>query len=130
MLFRQLASGCKPCRLSSLSNLGNPGSLHGLFWPWRRSRVAALASFREVSTLPNSRFFRALNQHDPKSWAIVHGKSGLSFNYGNLVADVLHAKELLLARQPVLSGQRIAFVAENSYDYVGMFCSPSYLLKG
>jgi acyl-CoA synthetase (AMP-forming)/AMP-acid ligase II len=38
-----------------------------------------------------------------------------------LVGDVVRSKELLLDRQPGLSGQRIAFLAENSYDYVGNF---------
>jgi hypothetical protein len=102
MLSRQLASACKQ------------GSL------WRRKGwIVPRWSFRTVSSLPNSKFFRALQQHDPLSSAVVHGKSGRSFDYGNLVGDVVRSKELLLDRQPVLSGQRIAFLAENSYDYVG-----------
>lgn len=107
MLSRQLAAACKQGSL-----------LH----PWRiipRSRCNGLANFRSLSSLPNSKFFRALRQHDPLSSAVVHSKSGRSFDYGNLAADVVRSKELLLDRQPVLSGQRVAFLAENSYDYVG-----------
>lgn len=79
---------------------------------------------RLLSTLPNTPIFRALQDHGRDSLAIVHSASSRSFTYGNLVADVLLAKEDL-ERKAVgagtkLAGERIAFLAENSYDYVGL----------
>lgn len=75
---------------------------------------------RAFSTLPDIPIFKALQSHDPARLAIVHSKSNRSFTYGSLVADVLQSKERLAEKQPAgLSGQRVAFLAENSYDYVG-----------
>ncbi|KAE8355677.1 hypothetical protein BDV28DRAFT_26900 [Aspergillus coremiiformis] len=77
---------------------------------------------RSLSTLPNLPLFRALQDHDQSSLAVVHSASSRSFTYGNLVADVVRAKERLIesvgGRQDGLAGERIAFLAENSYDYV------------
>lgn len=76
-----------------------------------------------LTQLPNTHIFRAIKDHDPASLAVVHSLSGRSFTYGNLTADVLRAKEDLLRKagqtKGKLSGERIAFMAENSYDYVG-----------
>ncbi|OKO92308.1 Acyl-CoA synthetase family member 3, mitochondrial [Penicillium subrubescens] len=79
---------------------------------------------RLFTQLPNTHIFRAIKDHDPASLAVVHSLSGRSFTYGNLTADVLRAKEDLLRKagqtKGKLSGERIAFMAENSYDYVVM----------
>lgn len=79
------------------------------------------------SQLPNTPIFRALKDHDPASLAVSHSVSGRSFTYGNLTADVARAKEdlqrqaaKLKERSSSLSGERVAFMAENSYDYVGV----------
>ncbi|PYH43622.1 acyl-CoA synthetase [Aspergillus saccharolyticus JOP 1030-1] len=86
-----------------------------------RARIT-LASRRSLASLPNLPLFRALQDHDQSSLAVVHSASSRSFTYGNLVTDVLQAKEKLVqsggGRQNGLSGERIAFLAENSYDYV------------
>jgi hypothetical protein len=77
-----------------------------------------------LTQLPNTHIFRAIKDHDPASLAAVHSLSGRSFTYGNLTADVLRAKEDLekkAGRMGKLSGERIAFMAENSYDYVGAY---------
>lgn len=75
-----------------------------------------------ASTLPNSSIFKTLAQHDPKSPAIVHSQSGRSFTYGSLIHDVAAAKDDLWSRagKKSLKGERVAFLAENGYDYVGM----------
>jgi hypothetical protein len=55
----------------------------------------------------------------------VHSTSGRKFTYGNLVSDVLQAQtrlEKIDATWPAsqgISGRPVAFLAENSYDYVG-----------
>lgn len=85
-------------------------------------RGKAVQCLRTLSTLPDIPLFRALQRHDPSSTAVVHSKSRRSFTYGNLVGDVVQAKEQLASKVSGagdLSGQRVAFLAENSYDYVG-----------
>ncbi|KAF3385317.1 Acyl-CoA synthetase family member 3 [Penicillium rolfsii] len=81
-------------------------------------------SKRLFTQLPDTPIFRAIKDHDPASLAVVHSLSGRSFTYGNLSADVLRAKEDLQRKVAQttgkLSGERIAFIAENSYDYVVM----------
>jgi malonyl-CoA/methylmalonyl-CoA synthetase len=74
-----------------------------------------------ASTLPSSPIFNAIAKHDPKSLAIVHSASDRSFCYGSLLHDVAAAKDNLtsLANGKTLKGERIAFLAENGYDYVG-----------
>lgn len=74
-----------------------------------------------ASTLPNTSIFRTLQQHDPSTAAIVHSLSGRSFTYGSLLHDVAAAKDNLtaIARGQSLAGERVAFLAENGYDYVG-----------
>lgn len=74
-----------------------------------------------ASTLPNSSIFRTLAKHDPQNLAIVHSQSGRSFTYGSLIHDVAAAKDDLWERngQKSLKGERVAFLAENGYDYVG-----------
>ena len=75
-----------------------------------------------ASTLPNLPVFEAIAKHDPASPAIIHGDSQQLFSYGSLLQDVVAAKDHIFqtARGSSLDGERIAFLAENSYDYVGM----------
>ncbi|KAL4919081.1 hypothetical protein BDW62DRAFT_179890 [Aspergillus aurantiobrunneus] len=89
-----------------------------------RTRFAAR---RSLATLPDLSLFRALKNHDPASLAVTHSPSSRSFTYGNLVADVIQAQDRLRqtsgGRRDGLRGERIAFLAENSYDYVVMLLS-------
>ena len=74
-----------------------------------------------ASTLPATPIFDAIAKHDPKSLAIIHSGSDRSFCYGSLLHDVAAAKDNLTkitACRP-LKGERVAFLAENGYDYVG-----------
>ncbi|KAI1930163.1 hypothetical protein LOZ66_002061 [Ophidiomyces ophidiicola] len=76
---------------------------------------------RQLSTFPDLPLFRALASHDPKSPAIIHSVSGRSFSYGNLVGDTLQAQEnltLSAGRDSKVQGRPVAFLADNSYDYV------------
>lgn len=87
-------------------------------------------AIRALSTFPNHPLFRAIQAHDPDSLAVLHSSSCRSFTYGNLVADVLRSKERLAQTgQASVVGERIAFLAENSYDYVGryLYLVPRYL---
>ena len=75
---------------------------------------------RMASTLPRLSIFEAIARHEPQSPAVVHCVSGRRFNYGGLLQDVAIATIKLRqsAGQP-LEGQRVAFLVENGYDYVG-----------
>ena len=75
---------------------------------------------RMASTLPRLPIFQAIARHEPRNAAIVHCASGRRFNYGGLLQDVVVATAKLrqAAGQP-LEGQRVAFLVENGYDYVG-----------
>ena len=74
-----------------------------------------------ASTLPRLPVFEAIADHDPKSTAVIHSTSGRRFSYGELLDDVADAKEKIqaLAGGTGTDGQRIAFLVENGYDYVG-----------
>jgi hypothetical protein len=74
-----------------------------------------------ASTLPRLPIFEAIKKHDAHSTAVVHGLSGRSFTYGELVNDVAAAKDKLQRNTNGQSaeGQRISFLVENGYDYVG-----------
>ena len=76
---------------------------------------------RMASTIPKLSIFDAISRHDPHSTAIIHSKSRRSFPYGGIISDVADAKGKLqeIAGPQKLDGQRIAFLTENSYDYVG-----------
>jgi hypothetical protein len=77
--------------------------------------------FRMTSTLPRLPIFEAIASHDPESTVVIHSRSGRKFKYGELLGDVADAKDRLLreAGGASIGGQRIAFLVENSYDYVG-----------
>ncbi|ETN38806.1 uncharacterized protein HMPREF1541_06845 [Cyphellophora europaea CBS 101466] len=78
-----------------------------------------------ASTLPSTPIFNAIAKHDAKSLAIVHSSSNRSFCYGSLLHDVAAAKDNLasLVHGKSLRGERVAFLAENGYDYVVTFLS-------
>ena len=71
--------------------------------------------------LPRLPIFEAIAKHDPRSTAVIHSLSGRSFSYGEILGDVFRLKNRLLdaTGKSKLDGQRIAFLVENSYDYVG-----------
>ncbi|KAL8764438.1 MAG: hypothetical protein Q9194_007092 [Teloschistes cf. exilis] len=73
-----------------------------------------------ASTLPKLPIFEAISRHDPDSTAVVHCASGRRFTYGQLLKDVAEARDKLRqsAAGKSMDGQRIAFLVENSYDYV------------
>ncbi|MCJ1293993.1 hypothetical protein MMC34_005550 [Xylographa carneopallida] len=75
---------------------------------------------RMASTLPRLPVFEAIAGHDPKSTAVIHSTSGRRFSYGELLEDVMDAKDkiMALAGRTDTNGQRIAFLVENGYDYV------------
>lgn len=74
-----------------------------------------------LSTLPRLPLFETVAQHDPDSKAVIHSLSGRTFKYGELLGDVSRARDRLAeaAGREDLNGERIAFLVENSYDYVG-----------
>ncbi|KAK2003943.1 AMP-binding enzyme, partial [Colletotrichum falcatum] len=73
-----------------------------------------------TASLPRLPLFEAISQHDPESTAVLHSLSGRRFKYGELLGDVRRARDRFLdsAGKPDLNGERIAFLVENSYDYV------------
>lgn len=77
-----------------------------------------------MASLPSLPVFEAIANHDPTSTAVIHSASGRSFKYGSLLRDVAAAKDKLkeTAGGKELSGERVAFLAENGYDYVGKSC--------
>ena len=76
-----------------------------------------------MAALQRSALFETITQHERDSTAVVHSLSGRSFNYGSLLQDVSLAKERLLLHtkqdENSIVGERVAFLIENSYDYVG-----------
>ena len=77
-----------------------------------------------ASTFPDLPIFRAIASHDPHSTAIIHSRSARRFTYGELLKDVEDAKvklyeQLKSACPESIGGQRVAFLVENGYDYVG-----------
>ncbi|KAG9518127.1 acetyl-CoA synthetase-like protein, partial [Aureobasidium melanogenum] len=96
---------------------------------WRRPTLAS-AAFRcartittgRLACLPQTPLFEAIKSHDPESSAVIHSLSGRQFSYGSLLKDVAIAKQRLAndagRDAEALQGERIAFLVENSYDYV------------
>ncbi|KAI1157866.1 hypothetical protein F5B18DRAFT_643370 [Nemania serpens] len=85
----------------------------------------SLGSSRMASTfaLPKFLLFNAISQHDPNSTAVTHCLSGRSFKYGELLPDICRTRDQIYeaAGKTDLRGERIAFLVENSYDYVVTF---------
>lgn len=84
-------------------------------------RRVASGFFRMASSLSKLPVFEAIAKHDPHSIAVIHSASGRKFTYGALLRDVVEAMDRLHkeADSNNIEGQRIAFLVENSYDYVG-----------
>lgn len=78
-----------------------------------------------TSTLPKLPIFEAIASHDPESTVVIHSQSGRRFTYRSLLKDVADAKDQLLkeAGKQHIRGERVAFLVENSYDYVVMLLS-------
>ena len=81
-----------------------------------------MASTFSASTLPKTQLFTAITSNDPSTPAVVHSDSGETFSYGDLARDIAATKHWLqteVAGSQDITGQRVAFLIENSYDYVG-----------
>lgn len=76
-----------------------------------------------MATLQRSPFFEAIQKHVAQSAAVVHSDSGRTFHYGSILHHVAAAKENLLQAtgrtKDGIAGERVAFLIENGYDYVG-----------
>lgn len=80
-----------------------------------------MGSVRMASTLPKLGMLEAIASHPPESIAVAHYPSGREFTYNGLLHDIAEARYRLyetVDRRP-LEGERIAFMVENSYEYVG-----------
>lgn len=92
--------------------------------PYTPASASALprhtTQLRMASTLPRLPIFEAVANHDRNATAVIHSVSGRSFTYGRLLGDVGQARDRLLAARGKadMDGERIAFLVENSYDYV------------
>lgn len=77
-----------------------------------------------ATTLPKLPLFEAIAAHDPNHPVVIHSASGRRFTYGGLLSDVAQACDILRldAGDRSLAGERIAFLVENGYDYVGTRC--------
>ena len=100
-------------------------------WPPIAKPIGPFPYAKMASTFPDLPIFRAIANHDPRSTAIIHAKSHRSFTYGELLKDVEGAKINLyhqlkhaLKDDEQVGGQRVAFMVENSYDYVGAKGAP------
>ena len=104
----------------------HPSNPSIIFPSVRTSLLPRFQHLRMASTFPDLPIFRAIASHDPKSTAIVHSISERKFTYGELLKDVEGAKITLFnqlkaaaAEGESRGGQRVAFLVENGYDYVG-----------
>ena len=86
-----------------------------------RRPLTTIKPFRMASTLPKLPIFEAITSHDPERTAVIHSQSGRRFTYGQLVNNVVEAQESIRrgAGGQRLDGERLAFMAENGFDYVG-----------
>lgn len=84
-----------------------------------------------ATLLPRLPILTAIASHDPSSTAVVHA-SGRRFTYGGLLGDVGRARDRLRDARggAAIDGERVAFLVENSYDYVGQSnINPSHPAK-
>ncbi|PHH70734.1 hypothetical protein CDD83_5353 [Cordyceps sp. RAO-2017] len=84
------------------------------------ARAVASRTVMSSSALPPLPLLRAIASHDPDAPAVLHCTSGRSFAYGRLLPDVACARDRLrhAAGRADLDGRTVAFLVENSYDYV------------
>jgi hypothetical protein len=83
-------------------------------------------------SVQRSAFLEAIQEHNSSSTAVVNHDDGASFSYGTLLQDVACAKERLMcsASKGSIAGERVAFLVENGYNYVGMKCPlPLFLCR-
>ena len=92
---------------------------------------------RMASTFPDLPIFRAIASHEPNSTAIIHSRSNRRFTYGELLKDVegskirlYHQLKAAVPEHEAIGGQRVAFLVENGYDYVGAILRFSNSLTG
>jgi hypothetical protein len=127
MLARRSVTAClrslprnKACYPTTTATL-SPTATHSL--TQRYSRAFSCTSSAMAAALQRSAFFEAIRKHDPSSTAVVNFDSGVAFSYGSLLRDVSRTKERLLQEtgkdESGIAGERIAFMVENGYDYVG-----------
>lgn len=114
----------KACHSTTTASI-SPAATHSL--TQRYSRAFSCTSSAMAAALQRSAFFEAIRKHDPSSTAVVNFDSGVAFSYGSLLRDVSRAKERLLQEtgkdESGIAGERIAFMVENGYDYVGAHSS-------
>lgn len=114
-----------PClrTVNRQSSLIRFSSLHGSLTRLPISHLSSTSFCRMASTLPKLPLFDAIARHNPDSTLAVHSLSGRTFKYGELLGDVCKARNKFqqAAGKEDLNGDRIAFLVENSYDYVGTF---------
>ena len=105
---------------SRLLNKTSPAAFASLTPRYLNCRSVA-GAVRMASTLPKLPVFEAISRHDPESTVVIHSNSGRTFKYGELLGDVCKTRNRLYetAGKDDLDGERIAFLVENSYDYVG-----------
>lgn len=88
----------------------------------KASRVSTVFA-APMATLQRSPIFEAIQKHDANSTAVIHSASGRRFHYGSILHDVAAAKDHLLQatgkKEHGIAGERVAFLIENGYDYVG-----------
>ncbi|KAI1392664.1 acetyl-CoA synthetase-like protein [Hypoxylon trugodes] len=103
----------RPCPSPNPPNLSSP--LHH-FGKYTTTHVRMASTL----TLPKLPIFEAIASHNPQSTAIVHCLSRRTFKYGELLPDVSRARDRILeaAGKSDIRGERVAFLIENSYDYV------------
>ena len=84
-------------------------------------KLACRSVHRMANTLPKLPVFEAIAAHNPNHPVVIHSASGRRFTYGGLLSDVAQACDILRldAGNRSLVGERIAFLVENGYDYVG-----------
>ena len=132
MLARRSVTAClrslprhKACYPITTTAHLSPAAAHSL--TQRYSRAFSCNSSAMAAALQRSAFFEAIRKHDPSSTAVVNFDSGVAFSYGSLLRDVSRAKERLLQEtgkdESGIAGERIAFMVENGYDYVGAHSS-------
>ena len=91
------------------------------FFQFLQNRLIGRQSVRMASILPRIPVFEAITSHDPQSTAVIHSKSGRQFTYGGILRDIIDARGIIesSAGGRGMQGERVAFLVENGYDYVG-----------
>lgn len=90
----------------------------------KRFHLTTSCLIHMAGAVPMLPLFEALASRSPQRLAVVHSASGQRFTYGGLLDDVTKASDDLRrhAGNRTMDGERIAFLVENGYDYVGAGC--------